>query len=85
MAHVYAASVCSAALMAWKGRELQRRYEQMYPEWTWERMLVIFFVEDASEGCVFVLHLLVKQVEGADFATMFVIRVVLAIEGRSRL
>jgi hypothetical protein len=71
--------------MAWKGRELQRRYEQMYPEWTWERMLAIFFVEDAMKGCVFVLHLLVNRVEVADFARMFVIMVVLAIEGRSRL
>jgi hypothetical protein len=50
----------------------------------WERLLVISFVEEASESGLFVLRFLVNRVEDADFATKMVIGVVLATEGHSR-
>jgi len=70
--------------MEYKVYELHKRYEQEPLEETWERLLVIFFVEKTSESGIFVLPLLVKRVEGAASATKMLIGVVLATEGRSR-
>ena len=51
----------------------------------WERMPVIFFVEDASESGVFVVCLLAKQAVAAGAATKLVIEVVRATEARNML
>jgi len=70
--------------MEYKAYELHKRYEQEHPEETRERLLVIFFVQEASENGLFLLRLLVNRVEGAHSATKIVIGVVLATQGCNR-
>ena len=51
----------------------------------WERMLVIFFVEDASESGVFDVCFLAKQALAADAATKLATGVVRATEAHNML
>jgi hypothetical protein len=80
-AHGFVASMSSVASMAHRAYELRRRYEKKHPEYRWECLLGIFFVEEASESVIFVLRLLVNRVEGEDSATKIVIGADLATEG----